>query len=36
MEEKGYDNSFEVTYEEAKELFGEADMSTMSLGDWAR
>ena len=40
MEEKGYDNSFEVTYEEAKELFGEADMSTMvNLADgdgWAK
>ena len=27
--EKGYDNDLQVTYEEAKELFGEPDMSTM-------
>ena len=29
MEEKGYNCALEITYEEAKELFGEADMSTM-------
>lgn len=28
-DKKGYDNCFEITYEEAKELFGEPDMSTM-------
>ena len=27
--EKGYDNDLQVTYEEAEELFGEPDMSTM-------
>ena len=36
MDRNGYDTCFEITNEEAKELFGEADMSTMSLGDWAR
>ena len=40
MEEKGYNYDLEVTYEEAKELFGEADMSTMVEGaegdGWAR
>ena len=40
MDEKGYDNRLEITNEEAKELFGEADMSTMvNLADgdgWAR
>ena len=36
MMKKDYNNRLEITYEEAKELFGEADMSTMSLGDWDR
>ena len=40
MDRKGYDNGFEMTYEEAKELFGEPDMSTMvNLKDgdgWAK
>ena len=32
--EHGYNTSFEITYEEAKELFGEADPSTLvNLGD---
>lgn len=40
MEEKGYNCDLEITYEEAKELFGEPDMSTMvNLADgdaWAK
>ena len=40
MTEKGYDCALEITYEEAKELFGEPDMSTMiNLADgdgWAK
>lgn len=32
--EKGYESCFQVSYEEAKELFGEPDMSTMSTYDW--
>ena len=34
MDQKGYDNCFQITYDEAVELFGEADMSTMSTSDW--
>ena len=38
MDKKGYNTNLEITYEEAKELFGEADMSTMKDflegGDW--
>ena len=34
MEEKGYNCDLEITYEEAKELFGKPDMSTMSTYDW--
>ena len=29
MDQKGYDNCFQITYDEAVELFGEPDMSTM-------
>ena len=40
MDEKGYNNRLEITNEEAKELFGEPDMSTMvNLADgdaWAK
>ena len=31
---KGYNTGYEVTYEEAVELFGKPDMSTMSTSDW--
>ena len=33
-EKNGYNSGYEITYKEAKELFGEADMSTMSKADW--
>lgn len=31
---KGYNTGYEVTYEEAVQLFGKPDMSTMSTSDW--
>lgn len=34
MDKKGYDNAFMITYDEAVELFGKPDMSTMSTSDW--
>ena len=34
IEKMGYDNCFQITYDEAVELFGKPDMSTMSTSDW--
>ena len=34
IEKMGYDNCFQITYDEAVELFGKPDMSTMSTYDW--
>lgn len=34
IEKMGYDNAFMITYDEAVELFGKPDMSTMSTYDW--
>lgn len=34
IEKMGYDNCFQITYDEAVELFGKPDMKTMSTSDW--